>query len=156
MNKQTHEMLARVYDVLRRHHPTDGPRHSIEQDGQALRRISMMLHRWHELECGDSNAHASWCITRGRKEPEGFVYDDGGKPFNEIHYNNGLTVYQALFDREAGALKRLAKIMAHYPTLRSYIQTDPRGASLYILRPGDVPDGCEIDAYYSRGVAVYK
>ena len=26
-----------------------------DDDAQALRRISMTLHRWHELECGDSN-----------------------------------------------------------------------------------------------------
>lgn len=28
--------------------------------------------------------------------------------------------------------------------------------SLYVLRPGDVPEGGSVDAYYSRGVAVYK
>ena len=28
--------------------------------------------------------------------------------------------------------------------------------SLYILRPGDVPDGAGVDGYYSRGVAVYQ
>ena len=37
------------------------------EDACALRRISMTLHRWHELECGDANNYASWSIVRGRK-----------------------------------------------------------------------------------------
>lgn len=59
-------------------------------------------------------------------------------------------------DRETGALKRLAAIMARYPQLSAYVQGDPRGAALYILRPGDVPEGGQADAYYSRGIAVYR
>ena len=31
--------------------------------------------------------------------------------------------------------------MKRYPTLQAYIQTDPRGCALYILRPGDVHGG---------------
>ena len=27
-------------------------------------------------------------------------------------------------------------------------------SALYILRPGDVPEGCQADAYYSRGIIV--
>jgi hypothetical protein len=45
--------------------------------------------------------------------------------------------------------------MARYPALSAYIQGDPRGAALYILRPGDVPAGADVDAYYSCGIAVY-
>lgn len=82
-------------------------------------------------------------------------------------------------NRETGARKRLAKIMARYDgnnchrcephalqpcgkncghvvgKLSAYIQTDPRGAALYILRPGDVPTGCNPDSYYDRGICVY-
>lgn len=47
-------------------------------DAEALRRISMTLHRWHELECGDSNDYASWTIARGRKVNGVFEYDDNG------------------------------------------------------------------------------
>ncbi|MDE2106594.1 MAG: hypothetical protein KGL39_55780 [Patescibacteria group bacterium] len=43
-----------------------------------------------------------------------------------------------------------------YIGLSWYIQGDPRGAALYILRPGDVPGGRSPDAYYSAGVAVFK
>jgi hypothetical protein len=32
----------------------------------------------------------------------------------------------------------------------------PRGAALYILKPGDVPEGEDVSAWYSRGVAVYQ
>ena len=114
-------------------------------DAHALRRIAMTLHRWHELECGDGYG----CIERD---------DRSGRPY----WHNPNARYTSpdarwpIPDREAGALKRLAKIMAKYPTLRAYQQGDPRGAALYILRPGDVPEGAEVDSYYSRGLAVYK
>ena len=42
----------------------------------------------------------------------------------------------------------------HAP-LSSYLQTDPRGATLYILRPDDVPAGQPADSCYSRGIYVY-
>lgn len=126
-------------------------------DAVALRRISMTLHRWHELECGDSNDYASWTIARGLKANGSFEYDDKGKPYIERHnHHENKARYSPVADRERGALKRLAKIMKAYPTLSTYVQGDPRGASLYILRPGDVPEGAEADGYYSRGVAVYK
>lgn len=57
-------------------------------------------------------------------------------------------------DMEAAALKRLAIVMAPYPHLTPYVQTDPRGGTLYLLRPGDVPEGESPDAYYSRGILV--
>jgi hypothetical protein len=100
----------------------------------------MTLHRWHEGECGLGNG----CIERD--EVTGKTYwlsAVSGRRF-------------AIPDRETGALKRLAKIMARYPGLSAYVQTDPRGAALYILRPGDVPEGGKVEAYYSRGLAVYK
>jgi hypothetical protein len=51
-------------------------------------------------------------------------------------------------------LKRLKAIMAGHPALSYYVQGDPRGAVLYILRAGDVPEGESADSYYSRGVVV--
>jgi hypothetical protein len=131
-----------------------------DDDAWQLRRISMTLHRWSELECGNSNDSASYCLVRGVKKDGEFVYDDNGKPFIEMHFyhsNGGPKVrYYQKPDLERGALKRLTKIMARYPNLSSYVQGDPRGASLYILRPGDVPEGEAVDSYYSRGLAVYK
>lgn len=129
-------------------------------DAHALRRIAMTLHRWHELECGDGDDYSSWTISRGRKKDGVFTHDESGKPFIERHSHGrdgaSRTTYSRIPDRERGALRRLAGIMANYPTLGYYVQGDPRGASLYILRPGDVPEGQETDAYYSRGIAVYK
>ena len=108
-------------------------------DAEALRRISMTLHRWHELECGIDGG----CIERD--EATGKTY-----------WLNAMTSRRyPTPDRETGARMRLAKIMAQHPTLTAYIQGDPRGAALYILRPGDVPEGADADSYYSRGIVVY-
>ncbi len=112
-------------------------------DAVALRRISMTLHNWHELECG---------TDRGAIERD----ETTGKTYFTYERMSGSRGRTPCADRETGALKRLAVIMQRYPTLRAYVQGDPRGASLYILRPGDVPNGEQDDAYYSNGVAVYK
>jgi hypothetical protein len=92
------------------------------EDAWELRRISMTLHRWHELECGDSNDYASWCITRGHKANGEFTHDDNGKPFVERHvHSENKARYESIPDREKGALKRLAKIMARYPGFQAYV-----------------------------------
>jgi hypothetical protein len=116
-------------------------------DAEALRRISMTLHRWHELECGDDNGFCAYAVVRD---------EETGIAYMERHPHNGKSYRVRVPDREAGAQKRLAAIMAKYPTLQAYIQGDPRGAALYILKPGDVPEGEDVSAYYSRGVAVYQ
>ena len=59
-------------------------------------------------------------------------------------------------DREKGAKKRLQAILARYPGFSAYVQGDPRGAALYVLRPGDVPAGADVSSCYNRGIAVYK
>ncbi len=108
-------------------------------DAAKLRRISLTLHSWHEHECN------------GTIQRDG---DNGdGAPF-WYNPNTGNRIGPA-YDRERGALKRLAAIMASYPTLSPYVQGDPRGCALYILRPGDVPQGQHAESYYSRGIAVY-
>jgi hypothetical protein len=109
-------------------------------DAIALRRIAMTLHRWHELQCGTDN------VAVERDETT-------GKPY--YHFSNSNHRPQ-IADREAGALRRLAAIMQRYPSLQSYVQGDPRGASLYVLRPGDVPAGEHAESYYNRGIAVYR
>ncbi len=146
------------------------------EEGEALRRISMTLQRWFEQECGDSNPYGSWCIVRGYKTGGVFTHDDDGKPFMEHqHWTHGkgkdTTTYEPLADRETGARRRLDKIVAacndrrratcgnaeseDWLPLQTYIQTDPRGAALYIIRPGDVPQGQEVGSYYTRGICVY-
>lgn len=114
---------------------------TVEEVGK-LRRISSTLRLWFERECGIDNG----AIER----------DETGKPF--FRHTSGRC--WPLADLETGARKRLAAIMAarngrEAVPLATYIQTDPRGAALYILRPGDVPEGESANAYYSRGVCVY-
>lgn len=118
-------------------------------DAVQLRRISVTLHRWHELECGDGNNYSSWCIVRGKKTGKVFEYADEGKPYIEQHTHDGSTAYYPTPDRERGAKDRLKRIMAGYPSLMAYVQTDPRGAALYIGHG-------LTDTNYSQGVAVYK
>jgi len=108
-------------------------------DAVTLRRISMTLRRWYEHECNGA-------IQRDGERGD-------GKPFWHSTYD-GRKLYPAP-DRERGALKRLSDIMVRYPDLQTYVQGDPRGCSLYLLRPNDVPEVKEADAYYSRGIPVY-
>ena len=109
-----------------------------------LRRIAMTFHRWDEGCCGDGNDHASWCITRDEKT---------GKPFREVSYHSGgKNVLTAIPDREKGAEKRLAAIMASHPDFVAYHQTDCRGASLYIIARKDISG--DVETCYSRGLAV--
>jgi len=110
-----------------------------ETDAKALRRIAMQLHRWHEWECGVEEGGVE------RDETTGRCY----------WYNSYTGRRTPTPDRETPALKRLAKLMAGYAPLTYYVQGDPRGCAVYVLRPGDVPDGKEVESYYSRGVAVY-
>ena len=137
MNKDTTNMLARLERLG-----------ITSADALALRRISMTLHRWHELECGTGDGRIE------RDEATGLPYWYSA---NSRHLGaNDRRAYSRVPDRERGALKRLGTIMARYPTLGYHVQTAPRGCALYILRPCDVPEGADPDAYYSRGVPVYK
>lgn len=128
------EMQERIHtmNALRSHGVT-------EADFHALRRISMQLHNWHELECGTDRG----CVERDEAT---------GKAYWRSAFTGKRT---ATRDMETGALKRLACIMTRYPALASYIQGDPRGAALYILRPGDVPAGQNAESYYTRGICIY-
>ena len=145
LTKADRERLHRTFNALAEH----GVSYA---DADALRRISMTLHRWHELECGDSNNYASWAIERDGDEPD-------SKPYM-VRYSHSAPAgtkpsREAIPDRETGARKRLAAILAKYPTLGFYIQGDPRGAALYILRPGDIPEGSTPDSCYNRGICIY-
>jgi hypothetical protein len=115
-------------------------------EAEALRRISMTLHRWAEHECNGD-------IERNE--------DEGGKPYRSFAANGGKHYAYRVPDREAGAQKRLLRIINARAKrtgacdVTAYIQGDPRGCALYILRPGDIPPGKSADGYYNRGIAVY-
>ena len=115
-----------------------------------LRRIAMTLRNWFELECGTGDDRVTRSIERD---------DNGdGNPFLRVQYmagNQWVDKRYPIADREAGARKRLAAIMAPMKRrLAAYVQTDCRGASLYILRKSDLR-GQSVDSVYTRGVAVY-
>ena len=108
-------------------------------ESDALRRISLTLRRWFELECGIDGG----CIEREAKTDKPyFVASASGRRW-------------PVADRERGAMRRLRKIMEQHPGLGYYIQPDPRSAALYILRPGDVPAGMHVESCYTRGLCVY-
>ncbi len=110
----------------------------------ALLKIERTLQRWSEQECGDSNGNA---IERD---------ETTGKPYRTWYSVKGDS-YRArspIPDLEAAALKRLAGIMAAYPSLLAYHQGDCRGCAVYILRRSDVKPGESLDSVYNRGVAV--
>ena len=108
-----HANLCRTLDV---------PAESME----TLIRAARTLHRWYELECGDSNAHVSWAIERD---------DETGRPYRSVHPRNAAYPPFKVWipDREKGARARIEStckaLGLHY-----YIQTDPRGAALRISR----------------------
>lgn len=125
-------------------------------EANTLRRISMTLRRWYELECGDGNADWSYAIER---DPE------TDKPYMNYYPHDRNPYRIPVRDREKGAISRLRRIFSDRnarkwvpdiaDTLTYYLQTDPRGAALYIIRPGDIPAGEDVSAYYSRGICVY-
>lgn len=153
------------------------------EDAQALRRIALTLRRWFELECGDGNDYGSWAIERDDTDTyictkcghHGDGLGDCGKcgdiaPLRHIatgfpymvhhHYKHGkgpdFVTKRRIADKETGARKRLTVILAKYPSLHAYIQTDPRGASLYLLTAEQVASYNQpIESIYSYGVAVY-
>lgn len=120
-------------------------------DCDKLRRISHTLRNWYELECGTGEGQTTRSIERDGDEPN-------SKPYLRVQYPTRNGYHDKRYpvaDRETGAIKRLKAIMAKTPALKPYLQTDPRGACLYILRPGDIPEGKDTNAYYSRGICVH-
>lgn len=139
---ETEAMLCRLERLLTEHAAHDPDSGTIIADAESLRRISITLHRWHELECN------------GEVECD----EDTGKAYGVPLYglrHGGAKRFQVP-NREAGARKRLARILKNYPALTAYVQTDPRGCALYILKPGDVPEGADVSSCYSRGLAVFQ
>jgi hypothetical protein len=134
MNKQTIELVSRLEKMG-----------FTFEDALTLRRIEKTLHRWAELECGDGNDYKSWPIERD---------EETGRPFMCTYPHHGNSYRTAIADREAGALRRLEKIMCQHPELEAYRQSDPRGCALYIVRKSDIPAGESINAFYTRGVGV--
>ena len=107
---------------------------------EALRRCSMTLHRWHEQECGDGNDHCSWAIERD---------ETTNRPYICTYPNTGNMRRRSIPDRESSALRRVANLCRE-AGLFFYVQTDPRGCSLYVSLEN------LNDQNYSRAHAIYK
>lgn len=105
-------------------------------DVESLRRISNTLRRWYERECNGDVV---------RDDVSGVTY-----------YAREGRRFGRCADLERGAEKRLKKIMESAPSgVGHYLQKDPRGAALYIIRPGDVPKGERVESLYANGICVY-
>ena len=131
MNRNQTERYGRIVIELTKH-------------GMNLRDVDTLIRAERTL----SRIGTDYCNgTLQRDESDGKVYR---------HYGNGTfgpfwPVKVA--DREAGALKRIDKI-CKAASVTYYHQGDPRGCSLYIIRPGDIRDGQKIDCCYSNGVSI--
>lgn len=139
MTKRQAENYSRLTDTLARLGFT-------HEERETLIRIERTLHRWGELECGTDAGH----IERDEVT---------GKPrfFNARARYVGPhdpRAWRTIPDREAGAKKRLAKMMESRPHLLAYHQGDPRGCCLYIVPANAVGPGESIDSVYTRGVAI--
>src|SRR3990167_9343833 len=110
------------------------------EDQDKLRRIALTLHRWHEYECG---------VDRGHVERD--------ETTNKTYWVNANTGRRyPTPDRETAALKRLKAIMRPYSRrFVAYVQSDPRGASLYLVPRKYLKGGLDINAHYSNGIAIY-
>jgi hypothetical protein len=163
MNRREAERLTHQQDMLRQLGFTAG-------EAESLRRISMTLHRWHERECGDGNG----CIERDEETGQAYWQSANTDrrwsiPDREKGALKRLAaILKARNSREAPIQhtpntcpgKPCSDVCDHVENhggsvLSTYIQTDPRGAPLYILRPGDVPEGKNAESYYSRGICIY-
>lgn len=112
-----------------------------QQEADQLRRLELILHRWAERECA---GEIQWDAETGKTYRVSQAYLNG----------NGEYKHWPTPDRETGALRRLAVIMAAHGELIAYHQTDPRGCALYILRKSDIRENEKIGFVYSRGIAV--
>lgn len=107
------------------------------EDTIALRRASLVLRTWFVHECN------------------GVIQRDEESKVPYWHSTiTGKRLAKAI-DRETGAVKRIHNIISVYTGFSFYIQDDPRGCALYVLRPDDIKEGMEVSSCYNNGIAVY-
>ena len=116
---------------------------------ETLLKAERALHRWAELECGTGDDRMTVSVERD---------DQTGKPFRRVQYMGCGGKWQdrrePCRDMESAALRKIRAMFSGKTTLAFYVQGDPRGCALYVLRHGDVPEGENVDAYYTRGIPV--
>lgn len=101
------------------------------------------------LRC--SRVLSTWC----EHEANGEIQRDGENGDGAPYWYNTTTGKRCgrTADREAGAVRRATAICERHG-LTMFYQGDCRGCAIYVLRPGDVPEGQRADGYYTRGLAV--
>lgn len=104
-----------------------------------LLRIEKKLRRWHELQCG---------VDAGRVE------EVGGEGSGKWEFVNRHGNRSPIRDAGKQARKALNACTAGNPDLIFYVQTDPRGYALYLLKKSQVETGEDVNAVYNRGVAI--
>jgi hypothetical protein len=110
------------------------------RDAEELAKISMRLRKWKQLEVGTDGGH----IERQENTNMPFwVRDDG-------------SAWVKVADMEAEAMKKLEGIIGKHKRLTAYIQGDPAGVVLYIIRESDIPKGRNIEEFYNRGIPVFR
>ena len=115
---------------------------------EALLKAERALTRWAELECGISDSNRSISVFRD---------EETGKPFYRVEYrvgNEWKTRTEPKRDTEKAALQTVKRIIDGKPGFRAYHQTDPRGVSLYLIKPGDIDAGEDVARLYNRGLAM--
>lgn len=95
------------------------------KDIGVIRFSAARLHRWFELECGTDEG----LIQQNEETGVWTMHRDTGQGYELEGYK--------IRDCEKLHRARLSRIMAKYPTLAAYIQTDPRGCPVYICRKED-------------------
>ena len=112
-------------------------------EAQALHGIAMTLSRW---DCDICNG----AIQRDEETNRPYrVYGSYGSA-------RAIIRKERVTDREAGAMNRLVKLLTSHPEFTFYRQRDPRGCSLYLVKPEDIPVGSSLDSCYSSfGIAIF-
>lgn len=109
-------------------------------EAEALIKAERTISRWNEREC---NGEVE--IDENNEQAIRVWYDNGGT--GKRHWCQIPNLYD-------GARKRVEKIISKHPGCKAYFQGDPRGCSLYVIRPGDVRDGDDVNSVYTRGIAL--
>lgn len=114
-------------------------------DALALRKQASVLQSWHELLCGREDGV---CVE----------YDEETERYFKYRYDtmDGYKNKTVCRDREKTAVKHISTILKKYEGLCFYIQSDPRGAPLFIYKRRDLHEQNEAIecCYNSVGVPV--
>jgi hypothetical protein len=104
-----------------------------------LLRVEKKLRRWHELQCGVEAGH---------------VEEIGGEGSGKWEFVNRHGYRSPIRDAGKQAEKALNAFTDENSDLFIYVQPDPRGCALYLLKKSQVESGEELSAVYMRGVAI--